>query len=234
MYPSDSIYFHLGIVFQFLRLEYYSHYKLYRKSEKYFDEVNDSIGALLSSYNMHTFPSRFLFTKLERQLRNNSTENIYEENQGLFIEFEPDIQNVPQYVSYICYRTLCQLYVNKHEEAIRWLNKLLNDISLKKYPMVHLEIKIFLGFLYVIVKDNELLAQLLSSLQRQVRIISKETCMHAVLAIKMIKTAIQNNKIDKEEKLISLAEKIKKVIPTTGFSLTKYLKIDETFIKKLL
>ncbi|MEO1655099.1 MAG: hypothetical protein AAFU64_16245, partial [Bacteroidota bacterium] len=150
-FDRDSIYFHLRIVLQFQRLEYYNHYRLFRKAEKYFEEVNDSIGSLLSSYNTHTYPARFLFTKLERHARLNTQDKLYDENLGLFHDFEPDIQNVPQYVTYVTYRAVSQFYAEKYDEAIRWINKLLNDISLKKYPYVHLEVKLLLAIQYCIV-----------------------------------------------------------------------------------
>lgn len=233
-YGMDSIYFHLGIVFQYLKLEYYNHYKLYRKAEKFFDEVNDSSAALLSSYNMFTYPARFLFTKLERNARTNTLESLHEENHGLFIDFEADIENIPQYVSYICYRAICQFYAGKYEEGVRWLNKLLNEISLKKFQYVSLEIKLFLGILYVLVKDEELLTQLLTSLQRQVRILSKETCIHAVLITKLLKISMQPNKSEREDRIKNLFERIKKTLPKEGFCITKYLKFDEELLKKVL
>ncbi|TAG91935.1 MAG: hypothetical protein EAZ20_02950 [Bacteroidetes bacterium] len=233
-YGMDSIYFHLGIVFQYLKLEYYNHYKLYRKAEKFFDEVNDSSASLLSSYSIYTYPARFLFTKLERHTRANTLDTINEENQGLFIDFEADIENVPQYVSYVCYRAICQFYADKSDEAVRWLNRLLNDVSLKKYPYVSLEIKLFLGVLYVLVKDDELLSQLLTSLQRQVRVLSKETCIHAVLITKLLKLSTQANKPERQTRMNYLFEKIKKTLPANAFCITKYLKFDEDLLKKML
>lgn len=233
-FPKDSIYFHLRVVLQFLRLEYYNHYKLYRKAEKYFDEVNDSIGSLLSSYNTHTYPARFLFTKLERHSRLNTQEALYDENKGLFHDFEPDIQNIPQYVTYVTYRALAQFYSGKYDEAIRWVNKLLNDVSLKRYPYVHLEVKLILAMQYCIVKDNELLTQLTNSIQRQIRILGKETCIHVVLFIKILKIAIQTNRADRESKIRVLIDKLKKTSMPSGFCLVKYIKLDDDLIQRIL
>lgn len=233
-YEHDTIYFHLKIILQFLRLEYYNHYRLYRKAEEYFEEVNDSIGSLLFSYNTHTFPARFLSTKLERHNRLNTQESLYEENQGLFHDFEPDKQNIPEYVIYVTYRALCQFYVGKYDEAIRWLNRLLNDVSLKKYAYVQLEIKLLLALLYCIIKDNELLTQSSNSIQRQIRLLGKETCIHAVLYIKMLKTANQINRNDRKKKISELMDKLKKTTMPQGFSLVKYIKLDENFLKRLL
>ncbi len=233
-YKLDAIYFHISVVFEHLRLEYYNHYKLYRKAERYYEEVNDSAGSLLSSYNAHTYPARFLFTKLERALRMGGLENLYEENMGIFHDFEPDIQNIPQYVTYTCYRAIGAYYADKYEDAIRGLNKLLNDTSLKKYPYVNLEIKLLLGILYCIEGDGELLAQLINSLQRQIRILSKETCIHAVLFIKILRTATHTTKVEKQYRIQLLMEKIKKATPKNGFSLTRYIRMDEDFLKRIL
>ena len=232
-YEKDTIYFHLNIVFQFLRLEYYNHYKLYRKAEKYFDDVNDSIGSLLSCYNFYTYPSRFLFTKLERHNRLGTQHEMYEENKGLFLEFEPDRQNIPQYVTYVAYRALCCFYAEKYDEAVRWINNLLNDISLKKYPYVHLEIKLLLAIQYCILKDSDLFSQLMNSIQRQIRLLGKETCIHVVLFSKILKTANQTNRADRETKIRGFMDKLKKTY-WTGFCLTKYIKLDDDFIKRVL
>jgi len=46
-YNLDPLYYHINLVFEFLKLEYYNHYKVYRQAEKYYDEVNDAAGSLL-------------------------------------------------------------------------------------------------------------------------------------------------------------------------------------------
>lgn len=49
-YNLDPLYYHLNLVFEFLKLEYYNHYKVYRQAEKYFEEVNDAASNLLVNY----------------------------------------------------------------------------------------------------------------------------------------------------------------------------------------
>ena len=58
-YQMDSIYYHLNLVFEFQRLEYYNHYKVFRKAEKYFEEVNETTSTLLSNYSLYTYPPQF-------------------------------------------------------------------------------------------------------------------------------------------------------------------------------
>lgn len=230
MYKMDTIYHHLKIVFEFLKLEYYHRYKVYRKAEDYFDEVSDSMSALLANYTMYTYPARFLFTKLERSLRLGLQKDLYAENNLLFQDFEIDTNDIPNYVSYVVYRAIACHYAEKHEEAARWINNLLNEVSIKKYPYALLEVKIILALQYAILDDTELLNQLLGSIQRQIRLLGKQNCMIAALYVKLIKLMINQTKSEKPEKAKVLLNKIKS-IPRQGFSPTAYIQISEDLFK---
>lgn len=230
MYQMDTIYHQLKIVFEFLKLEYYHRYKVYRKAEDYFDEVSDSMSALLANYTMYTYPARFLFTKLERSLRLGLQGDLYAENNLLFQDFEIDTDDIPNYVSYVVYRAICCHYAEKHEEAARWINNLLNEVSIKKYPYALLEVKIILALQYAILDDTELLNQLLGSIQRQVRLLGKQNCMIAALYVKLIKLMINQTKAEKPEKAKILINKIN-ALPRQGFSPTAYIRISEDLFK---
>jgi hypothetical protein len=230
MYQMDTIYHHLKIVFEFLKLEYYNRYKVYRKAEDFFDEVSDSVSALMSNYTLYTYPSRFLYTKLERSLRLGVQGDLYAENNLLFQDFEIDTEDVPNYVSYIMYRAISCYYAEKYEEAARWINNLLNEVSIKKYPYALLEVKIVLALQYAIMQDSELLNQLLGSIQRQIRLLGKQNCLYAVLYVKLIKLMSNQTKAEKPEKAKSLLDKIY-AYKRTGFSPTAYIKIDDKFFK---
>ncbi len=84
-YHLDSIYYHMNLVFEFLKLEYYNHYKVYRQAEKYYEEVNDACGNLLVNYSTFTFPPQFLISKIERHLRTGSEAELYPENESIFL-----------------------------------------------------------------------------------------------------------------------------------------------------
>ncbi|MCC5946284.1 MAG: hypothetical protein JJT94_15235 [Bernardetiaceae bacterium] len=206
-YPKDSIYYHLKLVFEFLRLEYYNYYKVYRKAERFYSEINESGALLVANFSWYTFPARFLQTKLERCIRNNEHHLLHEENESLFIEYEADLNDIPKHVNYVAYRALCCHYAGKHQEAIKWLNDLLNEVSLKKYPFAMLEIKCLLVLEYCIVREYDLFQQLINSIQRQIRIIGKENCKHIVNFTKILKIAISDTKRDKYEKIKSLLKR---------------------------
>lgn len=231
-YYLDSIYYHLKLVFEYLKFEYYSRNNVYRKAEKYFEEVDDAATTLLTNYSLYTFPAQFLLTKTERYIRMGSENLLYEENKILFDEFEVDKEDIPQYVIYVAYRALGCYYADKYDEAARVINNMLNELSLKKYPFTQLEIKLFLALQYCLLKDYDLFNQLINSIQRQVRILGKENCGHVLLYTKIMKSSLNDIKKSKTSKILGYMNKLKSSLPK-HFSPMNYVKLDDDFIGRL-
>lgn len=231
-YTLDSIYYHLKLVFEFLRLEYYNYYKVYRKAEKYFEEVNESASILLSNFSLYTYPAQFLITKIERHSRMENSAEMYEENIGLFHDFDVDTADTPKYISYVVYRALGCYYAEKYDEAARWINNLLNEVSLKKYPQAQLEIKVLLALQYCLMSDYELFNQLINSIQRQIRVMGKDQCAHIIIFTKMLKVSISDLKKNKAPKIRSLIDKFNRA-QKVSFAPTMLIKTDDKFIAKL-
>ncbi|GJM62099.1 MULTISPECIES: hypothetical protein [Persicobacter] len=233
-YHLDSIYYHLRVVFEYLKLEYYNHYHVFRKAEKYFEEVNENIPTLMSNYSLFTFPSHFLNTKLERALRLGNEQELYEENDAIFAIYEPDMQDIPKLLNYIAYRALSCYYAGKYSEAARWINNLLNEVSLKKYPMAQLEIKVLLALQYCLMNDFDLFNQLINSIQRQIRILGKDNVEPILSFTKALKIAISETKRQKEQKIRAVLDKYRLFEkPDNIFSPTMQIRIDDEFIIKL-
>lgn len=232
MYHLDTIYFHLRLVYEYLRLEYYNYYKVYRKAENYFEEVNESAAHLLSNYSLYTYSPQFLLTKIERHLRINDAEQMYKENDALFQDFDIDNDDLPKYITYIVYRALSCYYAEKYDEAARWINNLLNEVSLKKYPYAQLEIKTILALQYCLQSDYDLFNQLINSIQRQIRLLGKDNCDHVLIFTKILKIAISESKRNKYDKIHQLAEKFKST-EAPYFAPTKYVKLDDVLLQKL-
>ncbi len=231
-YQMDSIYYHLKLVFEFLKLEYYNNFKLYRKAEKYFEEVSESVANLLTNYNLYTYPAQFLITKINRHLRLGTIKSLHEENEALFQDFECDLDDIPKYINYILYRAISCFYAERYDEAARWINNLLNEVSLKKYPYAQLEIKVLLSLQYCLMNDFDLFHQLINSIQRQIRLLGKENCDHILVFSKMLKVSISDIKKNKEEKIRALVDKL----PSKSeriFNPTSLIKFDEELINKL-
>jgi len=231
-YNLDSIYYHLKIVFDFLKLEYYLRINQQRKADKYFDEINEDAPVFVMNYNLYTFSPQFLLTKLERHLKQDTAKLLYEENKALFEDFEIDKNNTAQYIIYVTYRAVSCYYADKYDEAAKWINNLLNDLSLKKIPNVLLELKLFLALQYALKKEDDLFIQLVNSIQRQIRIMGKQNCTHILLFTKVLKISLNEVKKSKPSKVQTYLNRLNKDA-FTKVTPIKYLKFDEDFISRL-
>jgi hypothetical protein len=231
-YNLDPLYFHLNLVFEFLRLEYYNHYKVYRQSEKYFEEVNDAASNLYVNYPTLTFSVQFFVSKLERSLRLGTEKELYAENERIFADIEIDTQDVPKYLIYITYRALSCYYVEKYEEAAKLINGLINDVSLKKYPFAQMEIKALLALQYCLLRDFDLFNQHSNSIQRQIRMFGKDECENVLLFLKILKIATSEAKKEKPKKIEAIIPKFK-AAKVGYFSPTSFINMDQEFVKKL-
>lgn len=232
-YTLDSIYYHINLVFEFLKLEYYNHYKVYRQAEKFYEEVNDAISNLLTNYSTFTFPAQFLISKLERNIRLGTELELYEECENMLSDYEDEPTDTPKYVIYIIYRSLVCYYAGKYDEAAKLINGLLNAVSLKKYPFVLLEIKSLLALQYVLLHDYELFNQLSSSIQRQLRMFENEGGESIQLFIKILKIAVSDAKKEKSKKIAAVIPKLS-AMKVNYFAPTLLVRFDDALVKKLI
>jgi len=231
-YNLDPLYYHLNLVFEFLHLEYYNHYKVYRQAEKYYEEVNDAVATLLVNYSNYTFTARFLISKIERHLRNNTEKQLYAENESLLMDIEAETQDVPKHAIYTCYRAISCYYAGKYDEAAKIINHMLNEVGLKKYPFVQMEVKALLALQYCMLKDFELFTQLTNSVQRQIRMFGKDECENVLLFLKILRVATSEAKKEKAKKISAIIPKFKEV-SVSYFAPTSLIKMDENFVEML-
>src|SRR5690606_17595988 len=92
-YHLDAIYYHLNLVFEFLKLEYYNHYEVYRQAEKYYEEVNDACANLMVNYSTYCFPAQLLVSKIARNIRLGIEHESYPDNESLFVDLEVATQD---------------------------------------------------------------------------------------------------------------------------------------------
>lgn len=231
-YNLDSLYYHLNLVFEFLKLEYYHHYKVYRQAERYYEEVNDACANLLVNYPYYTFPARFLITKLERNLRLKKEKSLYEENQTLFQELEPDNENFPISIIYKTYRALASFYVGKYEEAARLLNQLLADASIKRYPLIYIELKALLALQYILLHEIEVFTTTAASVMRSARLSREEEVTSAAILVKICKIAASEARKDKQKKITTLVQELSQAT-VHHFAPSQLIRFDTALIRKL-
>jgi hypothetical protein len=231
-YHLDPLYYHLDLLFEFLKVEYYNHYKVYRQLEKHFEEVNDAAANLIVNYSSYTFSSRFLLTKLDRHLRLGTEKEMVAENEGLFADIEPDLLDIPHHTVCTIYKALGFYYSERFEDAAKVLNSLLSDVSLKKYPFVQMEVKAILALQYCMLRDFELFNQYSSSVQRQIRLFGKDECNNVLLFLKILKIATSEAKKEKSKKIAAIIPKFQAEL-VQYFAPTFFIKMDDKFISNL-
>jgi hypothetical protein len=231
-YKLDPLYYHINLVFEFLKLEYYNHYKVYRQAEKFYEEVNDAASSLLENYSQYAFTSQFLISKVERHLRLGTESEMQQENESAFEGFEQDASSLPNMVVFVVYKALSNYYVGKFDVAAKLLNSLLNDTGLKKYPYVLMEIKTLLALQYCLLRDFDLFTQISNSIQRQLRLLGTDDCENVLLFLKILKVATSDAKRDKKKKIAAVVSRLKQ-IELNYFAPTRLIKLDDTFIKAL-
>lgn len=229
-YDTDIIYFHLKLLFEYLRLIYYNHYKVYRQFEKYYEDVNEEAESLLSFFSLYSFPPHLLNIKIERHLRLGTEHELYEESENIFQFFEPDISNLPGYVNYIIYKAIANYYAGQYDKAAHLVNDLLNQISFRKYPYAQLEIKSILALQYCFMGDMELFNQASNSIQRQIRTLGKDSCGDITLFIKALRTKLNDHLKDRRGKVKALAKQIHAIAPTRQFAPTRLIRLDDSFV----
>ena len=231
-YPEDPIYPHYVLLFDFLRLAYYHHYGIQRKVEQLYEYLEEEAPRLFSNYNSYTFPSHVLWIILSRHIRVHTTHELEEKNQTLFASYKPEKTDMPNYLNYVVYRTLCCYYAGQYRAATHWIQKVFNEYSLKAYPYAQVELKTLLALQYAALDDHTLFTQTINSLQRHIRLLGKEHVAHLVHFVRILKLSMQEHRKRQQERMRQLIKQIPEPAPNF-FSPLRFIQFDEAFLERL-
>ncbi|WP_299255775.1 hypothetical protein [uncultured Cytophaga sp.] len=231
-YYLDAIYYHLILVLDYLKVEYYSMVNNSTVLNKSIDDITESIPIFVSNYSLYTFSPGILLAKQKHYIGDRTEKMMYGDSKELFEDYETNKLNLPEFIIYVNYRASGCFFAEKYDEAAKYLNSLLNETSIKRYPNTLLEIKLFLALQYTLIKEHDLFNQLVNSIQRQIRLLGKDECPHAVTIIKICKTALNEGKKGKKAKLTLLTERLSLTLPAY-YSPFNYLALNENFYTKL-
>jgi len=233
-YATDQNYHHLRIVFDFLKMLYLERNKAGKRSDKYFNDVNEYIGVFLSNYSLYTFPPLFLLSKIERDVRDHTPVAVLENYKEIFGDFETDPNDLPKAIMLNFYKAFTFFNAEKYEQCAKTINNILSEISMKKYQETLLELKTFLALQYCLMDDFELFNQLMSSIQRQIRMMGKKRVDHIVMITKIMKISLgvggNRQKVTKI-KLLCLKLNTEKI---AHFSPFKYVNFKDELLNKLI
>lgn len=231
-YPKDTNYQHLNLAYNFLAFEYYHQLKLYKKEAKYFDVVNENLQSFLL-FNHCAFTSRFLVSKMERYVMNDMEKNLYEENVGLQDNYEPDKQDIPNYINYMKYLSVSAFYAKKYQEAVSILSRLVNDVSFKNHPHAEIEIKLLLSLFYSMINKYDPANSLMRSVARKVRESEDEIGYeNASIFNKILSLQMSSSAKDVEQKIKQQFQRFE-MLNNGSNRMLEFLKFDDAFIKHL-
>ncbi len=232
-YATDPNYHHLRLVFDYLKMLYYESKKNTKRSDKHFQDVNEYAATFISNYSLYTFPSLFLLSKIEKNIKEESPQDVLESYKTLFGDFEIDNNDLPKYIMFNFYKTFCYFNAEKFDQCAKSINNILNEISMKRFQETQLEIKTFLALQYCLVDDFDLFNQLMNSIQRQIRLMGKKRLEHIVLICKIMKVSLSagaNRQKAAKIKMLSARLNMDKIKYFTPF---KYINFKDELLNKL-
>lgn len=207
-YFIDPVYFHLRQVFESLKFLYFHKLGQHVEAEKYYGDLKPTLVNFLQNYKYYINPTFVLHSFVEHAITMGQGPNLKRNMEQIFKDYDPDTEDAPLMISYYCFRSLACHLAGEYNDSARWLNQLLNEISFKNYMLPHMEIKLFLILQYALIDEQDLFAQVLNSLQRQVRMMGEAEVPHIVLGVKLAKLISGKAKRNAEDKLQELVEEI--------------------------
>lgn len=230
-YATDLHYHYLKIVFNFLKFLYFKKINEAKKSDIFFNDLNENASIFLSNYSFYTFPAFLLTGKMEKSKLLGTTTEFVEENNALFLDYEPDSLDVPKFVIYYIYVAMGYFYAGKYELAAKKINILLNELTFKKYLETQVEIKTFLALQYCLLKDEDLFNPLMSSIQRQIRMLGKKKLDHIVAMSKAMKVSLSQN--TPKMRAAKIKMQFNRIIldKLPNFSVIRYISLQESLVK---
>lgn len=231
-YSKDTNYQHLQLVFNNLAFEYYHKLNLPKKEARYFEEVDKKLTSFLL-FNHCCFTTKFLISKIERYVELGIEGELYEHNLKALPNYEPDKNDIPNYINFAKYMATSAFYAKKYQEAVNILNNLINDISFKNYPHAEIEVKLLLALNYSMVNKYDPATSLLRSVTRKIREIDDEMGYeNALIFYKILSLQMSSSARQVDQKIGQLFSKFE-LLNQKSNRMLEYIKIDESFIKAL-
>lgn len=114
-HPEDRIYKQLSGVLDFLYFEYYHQIKVDKNAIKYFENISPKTDSLLL-FSHFSFVYHFLYSKVDLLLMEGKESQLINEEE--ITDHEPDIENVPCFIMFHCYKATAEFYASEYELSL--------------------------------------------------------------------------------------------------------------------
>jgi hypothetical protein len=170
-YPDNVFYININLVCSHLQFEYYHKYKIRKKETEYYLLLQNDLVRFLNSFSYYTIPNFFLLHKIPLSKSLEKITFFETEYNQLQSNFEPDKEDVLNYILFQIYQATISHLLSKYERSNEHLNDIRNSFSLKNYTHIELEVKLLLILNYSLLKETELAESYMKSLSRKIKII---------------------------------------------------------------
>jgi len=231
-YELDTFYQSIRFVVDYLYFEYYTCTGNTARAEHHYQRANKNVPGIAIKPVFGFYVFQFLNSKVERFISNADVQSLCEGNTDIDAGFEKNPNNPYPFVAYHRHMAICKFYEGDYAGSARTINKMRNDLSMKKYIRTDIECKLFQALNYCMTGEDGLCAQILQSIKRQVP--EEETGNDAVhIFTKMLKIAIKPEEFRKKvAKIYELHEEFQKV-NTGKDKWLAFLKLDDSLLRRM-
>jgi len=200
-YKDDNLYQHLNILFNFLRFTYYEQNQMRDKSKVFFEILDYKIEEMLIRYHLNANTSLFLGQKLNYHRRTDTIDQLIKDIEGYLGEIDLDPYRVSFFVNYHMFLAYAYFEAGDYKKTSRILFNLRQEVNLRKFTHMELEVKFLLALTYVLLQDYDLASHLILGLQRQLRRNTMERYSHAKTLVKILNVALGGRPSTREKNL---------------------------------
>jgi hypothetical protein len=236
-YELDTFYQSIRFTVDFLYFEYYQRTGNTVRAEHHYQQVNKQVPAIAAKPVFGFYVFQFLNSKVERFLHNNDAQSLADMNADMEPVFEQNPENPFPFVSYHRFMAICKFYQGDFAGSARTINKMRNDMSMKKYWQTDIECKLFQALNYCMIGEDGLCSQILQSIKRQVEPEAGEetgTEHEAVnVFIRMLKTAIKPEEFRKKVAKVNELYAEWTTVNTGTNPWMPWLKMDDSMLRRM-
>jgi len=185
--PGSSPFKEWETVIDYMCFEYYFAVGQVTLADSFYGKVEKNLDTLCL-YNYLCMTSRYFISKIRYLQLNNRTALMNDEPVSRIISDPNDIHT--QVVLGI-YSAMSHFYEGHLKEAAITLNSLLNINSFKDYFHINAEIKLSLAYLYILVSEYDLAANILKNLSRKIKSDTHGEYQHALDLIRLFQTELK-------------------------------------------
>ena len=231
-YQLDTFYQNIKFIVDFLYFTYYIRTGSMVRAEHYYKKANEKVPDLSQKHILNFFIIQMLNSKLEFYNQTGNLSVLTDLNGEIENDLDIDKNEVYHYLAFRKFLAVCKFYEGDYQKAARIINDIRNEMSLKQYPLMDMECKLFQAMQYCMLGDDELYIQIINSIKRQ---IDEDEPGHEQIKIfiKLLNAGMKPTEFKKKvEKINQLWAQFKEA-QKTEYPVLPFIKLDDKLIKKL-